>query len=101
MEYRTQGVSGPGPIILLLLEDAKDGLRFLVSPDWRSIVQPEDLEYMDSLLLDFLERTKEQPATLFKQLSSLGVGPLVTQETGERISDHKPILELCSRFVQL
>jgi hypothetical protein len=84
-----------------VLEDGKGCLRFRVSPDWRSIVQPEDLEYMDSLLRDFLERAKEQPAALFKHLSSLGVGPLVTQEAGELIADHEPLLELCSRFEQL
>ena len=43
---------------------------------------------MNILLGDFVVRAKEQPAALFKQLSSLSVGPLVTQETGERISDH-------------
>jgi hypothetical protein len=59
------------------------------------------LEYIGSLLHDFLGRAKEQPAALFEQLSSLAVGPLVTQETGERISDHPVLFELSSRFVQL
>ncbi len=35
---------------------------------------------------------------LFKQLSSLGVGPLlVKQESGENISDHPSLLELCAQ----
>jgi hypothetical protein len=88
-------------IILLVLEDAKGNLRFLVHPDWRSVVQTEDSKYIESLLDDFLERAKEQPAPLFKQLSSLGVGPLVTRESGKKISDYPHLLELCSRFVQL
>jgi hypothetical protein len=84
-----------------VLKDARGGLRFLVDPGWRAIVQRGDVEYIESLLGDVLERAKEQPATLFEQLSSLGVGPLVTQETGEQISDHPALSELVSRFVQL
>jgi hypothetical protein len=84
-----------------VLEDARGGLRFLVDPGWRAVVRAEDVEYTESLLSDFLDRAKEQPATLFNQLSSLEVGPLVTQETGERISDHPFLLELYSRFMPL
>ena len=78
LEYRAQDSGRISPILLILLEDAKDSLRFLVHPDWRSMVQPEDVNHINGLLGDFLERAKEQTANLFKQLSSLGVGPLVT-----------------------
>ena len=84
-----------------MLKDASGDLRFLVDPGWRAVVQEEDREYLESLLGDLLERAKEQPETLFKQLSSLEVGPLVTEEAGEQISDHPRLLELSSRFVQL
>jgi hypothetical protein len=89
------------PIIVIVLKDASGGLRFVVDPRWRTVICSEDVEYMESLLRDFLERAKEQPATLFKQLSSLDVGPIVTQETGEQISDYPALLELSSRFVQI
>jgi hypothetical protein len=88
-------------IILLVLEDAEDKLSFLVHPQLRMVVSGSDLSYLESLLRDFVERARLHPAALFKQLSSLGVGPLVTQEVGPRISDHPPLLELCSRFVHL
>ncbi len=88
-------------MVLIVLEDARGGLRFLVDPGWRAVVRAEDVEYTESLLSDFLDRAKEQPATLLEQLSSLEVGPLVTKETGEKISDHPALLELSSRFVQL
>ena len=101
MAYRAQGFGGATPVVLIVLEDAKGCLRFLVDPGWRAVVRAEDVEYTESLLGDFLERAKEQPATLFNQLSSLEVGPLVTHETGEKISDHAFLLELYSRFVQL
>jgi hypothetical protein len=76
-------------------------LRFLVHPDWRTLVEKEDIDYIDSLLLDFLERAKVHPEALFKQLSSLGVGPLVTQELGSRTSDHPLLVELCSGLMPL
>jgi hypothetical protein len=84
-----------------VIKDAGGGLRFLVDPGWRIVVGAEGVNYLESLLDDFLERAREQPATLFKQLSSLAVGRLVTQETGEQISDHSLVLELSSRFEQL
>ena len=101
MEYRPQSLGGTTFTILLVFEDANGGLRFLVHPDRRSLVQQEDVNYINDLLLDSLERVDEQPAPLFKQLSSLGVGPLVTQQTGERISNYPSLSELLSRFVQL
>jgi hypothetical protein len=88
-------------IILLVLEEAKGSLRFLVHPDWRTFVQSEDVTYMESILNDFLERAELHPDALFKQLSSLGSGPLMTEETGKSISDHPDLLERCSCFVQL
>jgi hypothetical protein len=74
-------------------------MRILVHPNWCSFVQPEDVTYINDLLGDFLERAKENSAELFKQLTSLVVGPLVTQKTGDRISDYPDLLELCSLFV--
>jgi hypothetical protein len=84
-----------------VLKDASGSLRFLIDPGWRSVVRGLDVEYIASLLRDFLERAKEHPAALFGQLSSLAVGPVVTHETGEQISDHPILLELSSRFVHL
>ena len=101
LAYRSQELGEPTPVFLIVLEDSKQGLRFLVDPDWRGLVHEGDVEHIESLLSDFLERAKEQPEALFKQLSSLDVGALVTQETGEQISDRPALLELSSRFVRL
>ena len=101
MEYRAQSLGGTAFTILLVFEDASSNLRFLVRQNWQSLVQLGDVNYINDLLGDFLERAKERPADLFEQLSSLSVGPLVTQQTGEQISDHPHLLESVSRFVQL
>jgi len=84
-----------------VLENAAGDLRFLVDPGWRTLVKSEDTDHIESLWVDFGERADLDPASLFKQLSSLGVGPLTVHEAGERISDRPALLELVSRFVQL
>ena len=94
-------MSRVAPVILVVLKDKKDNLRILVHPELRNMVQRDDLAYVESLLQDFLERASLHPAALFKQLSALGVGPLVTHQAGSSISDCPPLFELCSSFVQL
>jgi hypothetical protein len=84
-----------------VLRDGEGNLRFLLHPELHLIVQKEDLEYIQSLLEDFLERAKREPAALFKQLSSLGVGSLVTQEVGSNLDDDSSLKELSSRFVAI
>ena len=101
LAYGAQGLGRPAPVFLIVLRDARGDLRFLVDPGWTTVVQAEDVEYLGSLLRDFLERAKEQPAALFKQLSSLAVGPLVTEATGGNIAEHPDLQELSSPFVQL
>jgi hypothetical protein len=101
VEYRAQSSAGTSFTILLAFEDVNGGLQFLVHQNWRSLVQLEDVNYIDGLLIDFLDRAEEQPAALFAQVSSLGVGPLVTQQTGQRISDYPSLSEQFSQFVKL
>lgn len=84
-----------------MLRDRQGDLRFLIHPELRIIVHPEDLDYIESLLLDFGERAKQHPDDLFKQLSSLNVGPFVTNEVGSSLSEFPAIQKLSSDFVQL
>jgi len=105
LEYRPpnwdSASSQIAPVILLVLRDRQGDLRFLIHPELRIIVHPEDLDYIESLLLDFGERAKQHPDDLFKQLSSLNVGPFVTNEVGSSLSEFPAIQKLSSDFVQL
>jgi hypothetical protein len=76
-------------------------LRLLIHPEFRALLQDEDRAYFQALLIDLPERAKLQPDALFKQLCSLGVGPLVTQTVGEDLTGNPALLELSSTFVQL
>jgi hypothetical protein len=64
-------------------------------------VQDEDWIYLQSLLRDFEERARLDPASLSKQLSSLSVGPLVTHSIGADLKDYPEIQALSSTFVEL
>lgn len=101
MKYMAQDLGGTSFTILLVLENANGHLSFFVHPEWRSLVRLEDVNFISELLMDFLERADEQPKALFEQLSSLGVGPLMILETGDRISDFPSLSGLITRFVQL
>lgn len=105
LEYRPQNwdvaSSQTAPVILLVLRNEQSNLRFLIHPELRILVHPEDRDYIGSLLLDFGERANQHPDDLFKQISSLNVGPLVTQEVGSSLSDFPAIQKLTSDFVQL
>jgi hypothetical protein len=105
LEYRPQAwsvsTSGKAEVVLLVLRSEDESLQFFIHPEWRNIVQEEDLAYIEALLRDFLARAKQHPAALFKQISSLGVGPLVTQLVGSDISEYPSIQELSSIFVQV
>jgi hypothetical protein len=61
-----------------------DEMQILVHPDWRSLVQEQDLDYLDELFESFIERVSEDPLALFKQLTSLSVGPIVTKCAGTK-----------------
>jgi len=105
LEYRPPGwstvSSSIAPVILLVLRDQEGNLSFLVHPELRTIVQKNDLEYLEALLQDFLERAKLHPEALFKQLFSLGVGPLVVREIELNFVDHPSLREISSGFVEL
>jgi hypothetical protein len=89
------------PILLLVLRNEKGSLNILVHPDWRSIVQYEDLEYFDCLFRDFLERAETDPDDLFKQVSSLGVGPIVTKDIGMNLQERPFLQRLFAELVNL
>ena len=105
LEYRPQDwaitTARSAPVILLAVINQEDDLRLLAHPDLRTIVQGRDLDYIEALLPDFLERAQLHPSALFKHLSSLGVGPLVTREVGVSFADRPPLQELSSGFVQI
>ena len=88
LEYRAEELSGPSAleqVVILFLRNDGGALRVFAHRDWRTIVQPRDLEYIRDILEDFRERALSAPDALFKQVSSLSVGPLTTYAVGTGI----------------
>lgn len=76
-------------------------MRLLVHKELSSIVQAEDWDYLQSLLQDFKKRAKTDAASLFKQLSTLSVGPLVTKIVGEKLMDYPALQAHMSSYLEL
>ena len=103
LRYETQEMTGPSApekIIVLLIRYENGTLRVLSRQDWPSIIQPKDLEYIRDLLADFKERASSAPDVLFRQVSSLSVGPLVTHAVGSRF-DLKNSMDLVDVFANM
>ncbi|WP_420238054.1 hypothetical protein ACOBR2_00150 [Telmatobacter bradus] len=85
----------------MLVIDSSDGVRLLVAPDLASIVCEDDRAYIDELIADFVKRSAQLSGSLFQQLSSLSVGPLVTQKLGLVGRDDLDLKRYCSNFIAL
>lgn len=86
------------PIALVLFNDERD-LLFYVSPQYQELAAKEDATYLDALFHDFCKRASLEPASLFKQISSLSVGPLITEATGEDLVDCPELIKATMNFV--
>lgn len=75
-------------LIACVLLDDTGQLQILVHPRMREIVTPEDWNYVDSLFKDFRIRARSDESSLFKQISSLNFGPLVTEDAGGDLTEH-------------
>lgn len=72
-------------IALFTLEARFGHLEIRVRTRWEEIVRSADRGEMRSLLEDFKKRSAIDPPLLFKQVSSLSVGPLIAREVVSNI----------------
>ena len=86
LEYKSSDRNRLGPaeplIIAVLIMPAEDGLLLLVHPNWKQLIASEDDSYLQALFDDLKERAIVDPDGVFKQVSFLSVGPLITHATG-------------------
>jgi hypothetical protein len=84
LKYRlpdSSPVSSDGePIAAAVLRG--DDLQLLIHGDWKRLVAKQDLLMIDELLDDLIQRSKESPQDVFRQLSSLNAGPIFTDSVG-------------------
>lgn len=70
------------PIVLVAIQDDQEQLHLFAASNLETIVESADLGYVHSIFSDFRERAQIDPHSLFTQLSSLSLGPLVTETVG-------------------
>jgi hypothetical protein len=90
-----------GALLMFALFGRDCGLRLLLHPQWRSMIDAADLEYIGELLTDFRQRCLIDPEALFLQLASLAVGPLVVRQAGQFVDIDHNLSCLWEQFVEL
>jgi hypothetical protein len=85
-------------IIIFLMYTPHSALRLLLSPEWQQVVRPVDHPYIAAILEDFHRRAEADPDGLFKQASSIAVGPLITYDRGVALEDDADLHALSLSF---
>ena len=89
------------PVIVFAQRSPKLGLAIAVDPRWSASVLTQDAPEVAELLKDLAIRAKTDPDALWRHISSLNWGLLVTGECGRDLPDQLPILQILNRFEQL
>lgn len=102
LEYRARDdeekSANPEEVIAIVHRTGLSELCIRVHSDWRSIARREDQPVLKALFDDFKERARLDSGNLLRQLSTLGVGPLVTCEAGQNLFERPDLLLLFERF---
>jgi len=87
--FRDDDLLGRAPRTLMVVVLDPDGrLRVMVHPEIRNMFCGDDLEYIDAIVFDLVERGMIDPEGLIKHLCSVGgVGPLVLTHSGDSSAD--------------
>jgi len=93
-------VDGRNSLLLIMLHENKE-VQILVNPDWRTLIQEQDLDFLEELFGSFIKRASEDPLALFEQLTSLSVGPIVTKCAGTKAYSDLLVDPQYCHFVEL
>ena len=109
-QYCALAYAGPEPsdasssdeqrvVVIFLL--GKPVPSILLNPDWRAILPQSEWNYFQDLLFDWRQQAATRPEELFRQLSALNTGPLITHRVGRDLASDPKLSELASRFETL
>lgn len=88
--------------LLAFVTSSSDGeVALHIRPRWEEIVGSCDRSYLEVLFRDFKDRAKSDPELMFRMLSSLAVGPLVTYDAGSDLNEHPEYRALWASFAEL
>lgn len=86
------------PVIAIAQRSLASGLVIVVDPNWRLSVFAQDVPEIDEILKDLAVRARIVPDALWKQISSLNWGLLVTGDCGKDLLGQHQVLRLLNRF---
>jgi hypothetical protein len=96
--YFTQERASAENVITILVELRSGAWKLLVRHGWRKVVASDDQRYVGELLADMKSRISVDPNSLFQQLSSLSVGPLITHSVGGQVHDNPQMAVMLRNF---
>ena len=99
--YSAEKRLSPESVLIILTEFRPGVWKLLVRPDWQTIVEGDDQRYVREMLEDMKSRLSGDPENLFKQLSSLSVGPLITDAVGQSVQKDSPLADMIGGFVEV
>jgi hypothetical protein len=85
-------------VIVILVERGSEQIEILVRPNWRTIVEADDREYVQELLSDLKDRSLLDSENLLKHASLLSIGPLLTYAAGPQLVTHEGLMLLSRDF---
>ena len=88
-------------VIAIVQRSELDAFHIRVRPNWQLVVEPEDYPVLQSLFDDFKQRAKDNLDDLFRHISDLGIGPLVTYDAGKDLANCPELLALFHRFIEI
>ena len=89
--------SAAGEIVFLAVKRGHS-LRLYAHRDLRDLVSKQDLEFVQDLLEDMLQRAQHSPDELFEQLCDLSIGPVVTDAVQSMVSSESSFEALYPNF---
>jgi hypothetical protein len=88
-------------VLLLVQHVDHDGLKLRIAPEWTTLVEDADRDYLTEVLTDWKKRATSDPQGLFNQIATLSVGPLVVRQVGSRLSESPYLLDLVKDFQEI
>lgn len=94
-------VSGRDVILIAMGYPQEGWIQLKERRGWRESVREQDQAYVSAVLRDIVKRTSLEPQVVYRQLSELSIGPLVTHKTGTNLHSDKEVLAISLGFDDL
>jgi len=87
--------------VFTIVAELRSGIcKLLVRPGWTAMIAADDHSYVHEMLSDMRSRLSDDRSSLFQQLSSLSVGPLITYSAGGGVQHDPQIAMMLLEFVE-